>query len=82
MTDADRYCSLDCIVTALSAAVAFLESIDPKNTDHDIGAEIDRLRDRIAEIERDRDGDPLDAMLAEQSRDEIVAREHYQMEVI
>ena len=68
MSDADRFHDLDCVATALRGAIATLEQLDPKNRSDDIAAEIDRLSDRIAEIEKQRDGTPLEAMLAEQAR--------------
>jgi len=70
MSDADRFHDLDCIATALRGAIATLETFDPKNSSDDIAAEIDRLSDRIAEVEKERDGTPLDAVLAEQAKEE------------
>lgn len=68
--DTERYDALDCIATALRSAIALLEKFDPHNRSDDIGAEIDRLNDRLGEIEKERDGAPLDAVLEEQSAED------------
>ncbi len=78
MSDIERYNSLDCIVSALNSAIALLEQLDPHNRSDDIAAEIDRLSDRIAEIEKERDGTPLEAMQAEEARQERSDRAWFQ----
>lgn len=78
MSDTERYHDLDCIATALRGAIATLESLDPHNRSDDIGAEIDRLSERIAEIEKQRDGTPLEAVQAEDARQERMDRAWFQ----
>lgn len=70
MTDADRYDSLNWLVSLYAKMMAELEISYRLNRDDDIGAEIDRLSDRIGELEKERDGAPLDAVLAEQSAED------------
>lgn len=70
MTDADRYDSLNWLVSLYAKMMAELEISYRLNRDDDIGAEIDRLADRIGELEKERDGAPLDAVLEEQSAED------------
>lgn len=70
MSDADRFHDLDCIATALRGAIATLEQFDPKSRSDDIAEEITRLDERAGQIEKERDGTPLEAMLAEQAKEE------------
>lgn len=71
MTDADRYDALDDLIYRYGKMKAELESslrLNPLNEDY--ATEIDRLADRIGELEKERDGAPLDAVLEEQSAED------------
>ena len=57
-------------------------SLRLRRVDDDLAGEIDFLSNRIATLQAERDGEPLESLLREQARDEREARSHYERGVV